>query len=62
MLAVVQVAVLVAQDGLAGAVGQFVDALKFGQRGADGVLVGQRQQRDFQAHHLAEFTAPETCA
>ncbi|MCY1234682.1 hypothetical protein D9M72_472700 [compost metagenome] len=60
--AVVQVLVLVAQDGLAGALGELVDALEFGQRGADGVLVGQRQQRDFQARHLAEFTAPETCA
>ncbi len=31
--AVVQVLVLVAQDGLAGAVGELVDALEFGQRG-----------------------------
>ncbi|MGX1162891.1 hypothetical protein RKD54_003800 [Pseudarthrobacter sp. SLBN-100] len=60
--AVVQVLVLVAQDGLARTLGKLVDALKFGQRGADGVLVAQRQQRDFEAHHLAEFTAPETCA
>ena len=61
-VAVVQVLVLVAQDGHLGTVGQFVDALEFGQRGGLDVLVGQRQQRHLQADQLRRALGPQNPA
>ena len=60
VFAVVQVLVLVAQDGQAGAVGQFVAALQLRQRRGLDVLVGQRQQRHLHADHACRARGPRT--
>ncbi len=62
VFAVVEVLVLVAQDGQLGAVRQFVLALLGGYRGGLDVLVCQREERDGHPDQLAHLGAPEAGA
>jgi hypothetical protein len=62
VFAVVEVLVLVAQDGQRGPVRQFIAAAQLGYRGGLHVLVGQRKQGNRHPDHGADLRAPEAGA